>query len=411
MSLIKSHHVELVEREKDRDGLSLKTIKSISQYIINNFAPLIVDIEQGTVHKSLMEREIIKYLDGEHTVRFNRDAGIKQVMDYMFGYGPLQDLIDDEDISDIDVCKHDYIIIKKHGIKSKSPMHFKDQQTFLDYCKLVVIRNGGLINEKDCHARVTDDRYKLRINVTIGPRNITGPSMTIRKHRDRAYSLRELEGLGMMDGATRFFLERLMTLAPRLVIVGKGASGKTTLLRALLKTIGPTDRFLVCESDSELYPDQANFIVQRVQANHKQASLDQLIKDGLTMSLDGYCIGELVGTEVSEFLKAGYTDHRIMGTLHAQGIEDTLSRIRSMLSQSHFYMNYSYIAGALDIIIYMKSFKIMGISELTTINDQVQFNHLMTYHVSRYRKEGVEGYWNHQSKLKYRLSQEWQRRY
>lgn len=68
-------------------------------------------------------------------------------------------------------------------VKRDCPSFFWRRRKFLNFSKLVVIRNGGIINEKDCHARVSDSKFKLRINVTIGPRNVSGPSMTIRKHR------------------------------------------------------------------------------------------------------------------------------------------------------------------------------------------------------------------------------------
>lgn len=187
----------------------------------------------------------------------------------------------------------------------------------------------------------------------------------------------------MFDEKTELLLQRLMHLSTRLLIVGKGAAGKTTLLRALLKEVPYTERFLICESDSELYPEQSNFIVQKVQGHKKETSLNDLIMDGLTMSLDGYCIGELVGGEVYEFLKAGYTDHRVMGTIHGQSTHDTISRIKSMLKDHHRYVDDEYIGGAIDVIIYVKKFKVIEICEVSRIHDQIVFNTLMDFHIKK----------------------------
>ena len=66
-------------------------------------------------------------------------------------------------------------------------MNFGSEKIFDTYCKLVAIRNGGILNENDSHCRVTDERYRLRINVSIRPRNISGPAISIRKHRKNSY--------------------------------------------------------------------------------------------------------------------------------------------------------------------------------------------------------------------------------
>lgn len=411
MSLIKSHHISLNEANTVKSFVSLETIKIITKYILDNFAPLIVDIESGHVNKIILEKEIIAYLDGAHQFQLEREEAIRNVMDYMFGYGPLQNYIEDEDISDIDVCQYNFILIKRFGKKELAPFVFSDIESFLSFCKLIVIRNGGVINEKDCHARVSDEKYRLRINVTIGPRNTTGPSMTIRKHRQTPYNLSDLENLKMIDNYSKTFLKKIMLLSPRILIVGKGASGKTTLLRALLDEIPFTERFLICESDSELYPEQSNFIVQKVQSEEKSSSLNDLIKDGLTMSLDGYCIGELVGPEVYEFLKAGYTDHRVMGTLHAQSVEDTILRVRSMLRQDKVYIDDYYIGGAIDLIIYMKKFKVISICEISRLSDQVVFNSLVEFNIEKENEHKLMGQWVKKSDLKYKLKDEWIRRF
>lgn len=411
MSLVKSHHINLNEKNTLKSHVSLETIKAITRYILEHFAPLIVDIESGRANKIILEKEIIAYLDGAHQFQLERDQAIRHVMDYMFGYGPLQHFIEDESISDIDVCQYNFILVKRNGKKERAPFVFEDQENFLSFCKLIVVRNGGVINERDCHARVSDPNNRLRINVTIGPRNTSGPSMTIRKHRQNPYDLEALEALKMFDASSRSFFEKVMLLSPRVLIVGKGASGKTTLLRALLNEIPYTERFLVCESDSELYPDQSNFIVQKVQSHAKASSLNDLIKDGLTMSLDGYCIGELVGPEVFEFLKAGYTDHRVMGTLHAQSVEDTCLRIKSMLKQDHVFVDDLYIGGAIDLIIYMKKFKVMSICEVSRLKDQVIFNTLKEFVIHKEVDHKLTGHWEDKSELKYKLKNEWSRRH
>lgn len=410
MSLIRSHHVKLDDHTAYDQRISVDVIKEIATYIINKQASLIVDIETKHANPQLLDKEIIQYLDETNQYQMNRDEVISDVLNYMFGYGILQSYIEDQNITDIDICRYDFIIIKKQGYKEIAPIQFVDELEFTNFCKLIIIRNGGVINEHDCHARVADARYRLRINVTIAPRNVLGTSMTIRKHRLEAYDLNDLVHQNMLDVKSKMLLKQLMQISSRILIVGKGASGKTTLLRALLKEIPLTERFLICESESELYPENPNFIVQKVQSRNEKTKTDlkQLVRDGLTMSLDGYCVGELIGNEVYEFLKAGYTDHRILGTLHAVGVEETFPRMISMLDDSQIHDREKFVSKAVDIIIYMKKFKVMSISEV--IHEDDSFNELVSFEIKLETPERLEGTFIHKSSLKSVLHAELERR-
>ena len=410
MSLIKSHHTKLdFENAYDRN-VSTDIIKEIVTYIINKHASLIVDIETKQASTELLNQEIARYLDDSRQFQMNRDEVISEVMNYMFGYGILQKFVDDQDITDIDVCRYDFIIIKKFGQKEIVPVQFFDELEFTNFCKLIIVRNGGVINEHDSHSRVADKHYRMRINVTISPRNVEGSSMTIRKHRLSSYDLSDLRCMNMFDVKTEKLLKKLMLISSRVLIVGKGASGKTTLLRALLHEIPITERFLVCESDTELYLENPNFIVQKVNGIGKmQTALNELIRDGLTMSLDGYCIGELIGSEVYEFIKAGYTDHRILGTLHALGVEEAIPRMVSMMENQREDLD-AFLGKSLDIIIYMKKFKIVELTEIY-YKDEICFNTLMKFDIKLETSSRLEGEYLHLSELKATLKDEMGRRY
>lgn len=411
MSLIKSHHTKLDHHNAYDKQLSVDVIKEIVTHIINQHASLIVDIETKNANPELLNHEIVKYLDDTRQYQMNRDEVMLHVMNYMFGYGILQKYIEDQEISDIDICRYDFIIVKRGGAKEIAPIRFSDELEFTNYCKLIVIRNGGVINESESHARVSDPKYRLRINVTIAPRNIVGSSMTIRKHRLSPYSLADLRKMNMMNHSIETFLKKIMKLSARILIVGKGASGKTTLLRALLNEIPLTERFLVCESDTELYPENPNFIVQKVfKQKKKKLHLKELVRDGLTMSLDGYCIGELVGEEVYEFIKAGYTDHRIIGTLHALGVEESIPRMISMMDKFQDEKLLEFIGKSLDIIIYMKKFKIVEIAEVY-YDQGLNFNELLKYDIQLETTNRIEGSYGPLKELRSSLKDEVERCY
>ena len=174
----------------------------------------------------------------------------------MFGYGELQPYIDEEDITDIDVTRYNQFVIKRNGMRSKIPVNFGNEKIFDTYCKLIAIRNGGILNENDSHCRVTDEKNRLRINVSIRPRNIAGPSISIRKHRKISYTLDDLKCLGMLDDELVSLLQRLAQSDASILFCGKGAAGKTTLMRAFINVLPEMERVLIVESDAEIYPDK-----------------------------------------------------------------------------------------------------------------------------------------------------------
>lgn len=417
MSLVKSHHSNLYKGNSN-DKLSLDIlVKEISIHIISRHASLIVDIENKKASQTLLEHEIIKYLDQISNYKMNRDIVLNAVLNYMFGYSYLQKYIEDESVSDIDGSRYDFFMVKKNGVKEIIPVAFYNEESFYNFCKLIIIRNGGVINENDSHERVADHKYRLRINVSIKPRNISGTSLTIRKHRKKSYILSDFVKMKTISLEMELFLSKIMKTSARILIVGKGAAGKTTLLRALLNEISITERILVCESDSELYPENPNFIVQKVQKGegNRKTSLDRLVKDGLTMSLDGYCVGEIVGQEVWDFLKAGYTDHKIYGTLHSPGIEETFDRILTMIGDTITNMSFNslklFISNSIDIIVYMKKFKVMSITQIfSSENKEVKYNEIFSFEKLYETNNFLEGKFIKKNNLKGALNEEIQRR-
>lgn len=378
MSLIKTHHEKIYEKNSVKEAYADNGIYEIVYDLVVENPGLIVDSESLKFDQKEIRNIIAKFIDKRFVLlKENRENIITQTIDYMFGYGILQKYIDDEEISDIDGSRHDYFTVKRNGKKERIDICFRNETEFENYCKLLAIRNDGVLNECDNHARIADLNNRLRINLSISPRNITGPSINIRKHRKNSYTMYDLKALNVFSEEIMFFLKKIMKTESRIIISGKGAAGKTTLLRALLNEISMDQRILVCESDSELYPESKNFIVQKVKKENQRGRgihLDTLIKDGLTMSLDGYCIGEIVGEEAWEFIKAGYTDHKMYGTVHSNSSLDTLERLIMLIGNSTNLAGVQLrkiVANSIDIVIYMKNFRVMEILQVIEFDPEV----------------------------------------
>jgi pilus assembly protein CpaF len=170
-----------------------------------------------------------------------------------------------------------------------------------------VIRNGGQINENDSHCRVTDEQNRLRINVTIPPRSVRFPTLCIRNTGKSRFA----SGIFKMAACLANRRGLVMALGGRRPLRSLFAAGA---LPARPPCCGPSgrnaasERVLVAESDSELYPEKPCCLLQRIKKPHEggRRSAVRLVRDGLTMSLDTYCIGEIVGDEALAFIHAAF---------------------------------------------------------------------------------------------------------
>ena len=285
-------------------------ISSVVNRILTDRPMLVADVAAGRSDAAALEMLIMQTTEQERERACLPGADlVREVMDFLFGYGPLQSLIDDDSVTDIDGTRHFEFTVKRNGIREAIRTAFADEKTYDTFCRLVIIRNGGMINENDSHCRVTDEQYRLRINVTVPPRSRSGPTISIRRHRRKPYRLEDLVSVGMLSEKSFELIDGMAREGKTVLFCGKGAAGKTTLLRAFIEAMPVMERVLIAESDSELYPDKPYCLMQRIKKPHeggRALTLRDLVADGLTMSLDTYCIGEIVGGEASEFIGAAY---------------------------------------------------------------------------------------------------------
>ena len=377
MPIVNSLHSKVLEdykkenADKSHGDINI-LISNITFDILKDSPYLVADVEQGKVDKEVLEMAIIKNID-DHKYHhgLSREVIIKKVFDYMFGYGVLQDFINDEDISDIDGTRYNAFVIKKFGKTIPVDINFGNEKIFETYCKLITVRNGGKLNENDSHCRVSDEKYRLRINTSISPRNLSGPSISIRKHRLKSYTFADLVNLGMISQEIADYLSRVAKSNMSILFTGKGGSGKTTLMRVVINAFNPLERVLVMESDSELYPDSPYVTIQRVKKANEGGlpiTLQDLIKDGLTMRVDTYVIGEIVGSEAYPFIQAGFTGHRILGSLHTWESGDAPTRLLTMAkaggaSESEKVLK-ELIGKSIDLVVYLENFRATEITEI-----------------------------------------------
>ncbi len=346
---------------------------SITEKILIHKPEMVIDVAEGRLENTALENEIIRIIDsGKNRTLFKREDLIKRVFDFLFGYGELQKYIDDEEITDIDGTSYNRFVIKRNGIREKLDISFGNERIFDTYCKLIAIRNNGILNENDNHCRVTDEKNRLRINLSVRPRSITGPTISIRKHRKTAYDINDLLKLGMVNKQIKKLIESMAKCDATVIFCGKGAAGKTTLLRAFVDSMPEMERVLIAESDCEIYPNKPYCIQHRIKKKNEggiDVTLQDLIRDGLTMSLDTYCIGEITGNEAWDFIKASFSGHRCTGTIHAENAQAVFARLMALArGESSSYSERTIMqmaAEGIDAVVYMKNFRVEEILEVT----------------------------------------------
>lgn len=374
MPVVKTHHRPIVECENNTEagfyGNDINSIVSnITFDILKDVPGLVADVANGAADKSVLETAVIKDMDRhKYHSGIYREELIRKVFDFMFGYGELQRYIEDEDITDIDGTKHNEFSIKRNGARSRIPVSFGNEKIFDTYCKLVAVRNRGILNENDSHCRVTDEKNRLRINVSIKPRNIAGPAISIRKHRKTSYGVEDLIRLGMLDSKLGSFLRTLAASDASVLFCGKGAAGKSTLMRAYINILPEMERVLIVESDAEIFPDKPYCIEQRVKKQNeggRPVTLRDLVKDGLTMSLDTFCVGEITGDEAWEFVRGAFTGHKAIATTHSESAEDAFGRLLTLSKGAGIGESEKVIkemmAKSIDYIFYLKDFKVSDV--------------------------------------------------
>ncbi len=353
-----------------------KVVTDVTKEILSASPELVVNAYYDNRQRSFLENRILNILDRQQYFAIgSKRKMIKSIFDFMFGYGQLQEYIEDDEISDIDGVRYNCFSVTKNGVRMPADIDFCTEADFFVYCKLIALRNGGILNENDSHCRVADIRNKLRINISIHPRNISGPALSIRKHRRNAYTLEDLNEIGMLDSTCTDILMETLLSDKTIILCGKGGSGKTTLLRELINVLPEMERVLIVESDAEIYPDKLYCIEQRVKRDNEGGNpitLDMLIKDGLTMSLDTYCIGEIVGSEAMAFLNACCSGHRFLTTMHADKPKDCAKRLVALAKGakgiSDEKMLLSLFGEGVDCIVFMQDFAVTEIMNVKGID-------------------------------------------
>ncbi len=300
---------------------------------------------------------------------------LEEPFTYFTGYHVLEPLIQDREISDIKIISYDRVRVKRLGKREDSAVCFKDNQELKQFAEFVAAKNQVSISRAHAMQSFTDKTsnkdYILRFNISQSIINsVDSPYIHIRKIPKEKPGLKELQELGMLSKEHADYLKKQIKKG-YVLIAGKGASGKTTLLNALLDEIPRDKSVLVIQENEELFskvhPDMMfQHIMEQKGESKVRYGLKELSINALLIDLDYIVIGEIKGGEALYFLNAAYTGHLGLATIHGQDGEAALYKLADYVKYEADYSQEEIkkMLGCISTVCFMKDYKLETISEV-----------------------------------------------
>jgi pilus assembly protein CpaF len=341
---------------------------------------------KGHIHRRLLERLNLSNLDrldrdavvetirglvrellAAESIPLNveeRDNLVMQILDEIFGLGPLQPLMEDPTIADILVNTANRVYVERNGRLELTDVRFQDDRHLLQVIDRIVSSVGRRIDDTSpmVDARLQDGS---RVNAIIPPLSIDGPHLSIRKFHDDGLSADDLVRMGSFTEPMLRFLEGVVRSRLNVLISGGTGAGKTTLLNVLSGFIPVTERVVTVEDSAELRLRQPHVVrLETRMANVEgQGAIPQrmLVVNALRMRPDRIVVGEVRSAEAVDMLQAMNTGHEgSLTTLHANTPRDALSRLETMVAMAELSLPdkavRAQIASAIDIIVQVSRF-------------------------------------------------------
>jgi pilus assembly protein CpaF len=306
------------------------------------------------------------------------------LLDEIFGLGPLETLLRDPDVSDILINSRDTVFVERKGRMTQVSARFRDDAHLLQIIDRIVSRVGRRVDESSpmVDARLPDGS---RVNAIIPPLALDGPSMSIRRQGGGPVSANRLVELRSLTPEMMMVLEGAARARLTILISGGTGAGKTTLLNILSRNIPHSERVITIEDAAELQIALPNLVRLETRPPNVEGQgairQRQLLINCLRMRPDRIILGEVRGEEAFDMLQAMNTGHEgSMATIHANTPRDALMRLESMVAMGGLTLTEktvrSQIASAIDIVVQVTRMsdgtrKITSISEITGMEENV----------------------------------------
>ena len=368
-------------RRKDVNRMSDAQLKEESLVLIRSVIAGLADQIPATVDQQVLESDVL-----------NEAVGL----------GPLEQFLNDEDITEIMVNNHREIFVEKKGKLERSRYSFSSNATVYAVIERIITPIGRRIDES---SPIVDARLKdgSRVNAVVPPLALKGPSITIRKFPKHRLKFSDLVKIDSVDQRMVDFLRVCVEMRKNIIVSGGTGSGKTTLLNVLSNFIPASDRVVTIEDAAELKLIQPNLVSLESRPPNLEGSgeisIRELVKNALRMRPDRIVVGECRGGEAIDMLQAMNTGHDgSLTTIHANNPRDVISRLEVLVLMAGLDLPVSAIreqvASAVHMIIQQTRFpcgsrKITRITEVVGVESgTVQLQDIYAYQQEGQTAEG-----------------------
>jgi len=328
-----------------------------------------------------------------------RDRVIEEILDEVFGLGPLEPLLKDAAITDILVNNYAKVYVERRGVLQRSSVQFKDDKHLLHIIEKMVAAAGRRIDEANpiVAARLADGS---RVTAAIPPVTLDGPALSIRRFGGKVLSNDELLANQTLTAPMLQLLGGCVRARLNMVISGGSGSGKTTLLNALSRFIPQTERIVTIEDIAELMMQQTHVVrletrAANIEGQGAVAARDLMI-NALRMRPDRIIVGEARGPEALDMLQAMNTGHDgSMTTMHANSPRDCFHRIQTLVLMANVGLTEPVIrqqaTSAIQVVIQMMrlrdgSRKVSSVAEVIGVRQEA----VQLEEIFRFERSGMD---------------------
>ena len=391
----------------------MKNIENEIRQEVMNTIDLSVDVSDDEILKLIRN----KIIEKSRTCPMNL-SDRKRVEGHVFNslrkLDVLEDLLKDEDITEIMINGPDNIFIEKNGKVEKWTEKFSSEEKLNDVIQSIVANSNKIVNESN---PIVDTRLEdgSRVNIVLPPAAVDYSILSIRKFPKEQMTMERLKSFGSIDEEQIEFLKKLVISGYNIFVSGGTGSGKTSFLNALGEFIPKDERVITIEDSAELQLKNVENIVRLEARNanlegNNEITIRDLLKSSLRMRPDRIIVGECRGAEALEMLQAFNTGHDgSLSTGHSNSCKDMLSRLETMVlmgAEIPLSAIRQQIASGIDIIVQLgrlrdKSRKLIEIAEVVDfVDDEIRLNPLYRFKELEEINGRINGQWEKVGDLK-----------
>ena len=385
----------------DEFAVNLKPKVNLLEKLRNEIIQNLIDnnVKSHETMDDFVKSQIDKIILGYDLTLDERNYIYNLIDNEINGYGPLTELLKDKDLSEIMVNSKDEIYIEFNGqiVKDESVSFINDDH-IVRVIQRLIQPLGRTIDTAHpmVDARLADGS---RLNAVLPPLSINGPVLTIRKFKSELANIEDFLRSGTLTTYMARFLEACVHAKLNIIVVGGTGSGKTTLLNVLSSFCSEDERIITIEDAAELQLKQSHVVALETRNEGYEGTgmitIRDLVINSLRMRPDRIIVGEVRGKEAFDMLQAMNTGHDgSMTTMHANGPEDALNRLETMVLMNGIEIPVlairEYIENAIDLVVQMQRLS-DGKRRVTSISEiiGIEKGEIKQKEIFRYKQTGV----------------------